>query len=156
MSDQVFEQHVDEHGNVFVRISQDVVVLTREEADRLMARFDQLKSENARLREQIHWLKQGDILHVLTDQEYIDQCERERLMQVSIDALDKDNAKLRESLERAAGIIADICGECPVSRYEWLSNDGCAEKCGSVTEDECWIAYLTGKRWDESGTEVDR
>jgi len=55
-----------------------------------------LRAENAKLRKQIHWLKQGDILHVLTDQEYIDQCERERLMQVSIDALDKDNTKLRE------------------------------------------------------------
>ena len=58
------------------------------------------ETENAKLvaelREQIHWLKKGDILHVLTDQEYIDQCERERLMQVSIDALDKENAKLRE------------------------------------------------------------
>ena len=55
-----------------------------------------IMAENAKLREQIHWLKQGDILHVLTDQEYIDQSERERLMQVSIDALDKENAKLRE------------------------------------------------------------
>jgi hypothetical protein len=66
-----------------------------------------------------------------------------------------ENAKLRESLEKAAGIIADICGECPVSRYEWLSSDGCAERCGADTEEECWIAYLTGKRWDESGAEVD-
>lgn len=96
MSDQVLEQYVDAYGNISVRVSQDIIVLTRDDADRLMARFDQLKAENARLREQIHWLKQGDILHVLTDQEYIDQYERERLMQVSIDALDKDNAKLRE------------------------------------------------------------
>ena len=59
------------------------------------------QTENAELREQIHWLKQGDILHVLTDQEYIDQSEREHLMQVSIDALDKENAKLRE-------LIADL------------------------------------------------
>lgn len=59
------------------------------------------RAEADRLREQIHWLKKGDILHVLTDQEYFNQCERERLMQVSIDALDKDNAKLRE-LARAA------------------------------------------------------
>lgn len=57
---------------------------------------ERLAEENAKLREQIHWLKRGDILHVLTDQEFIDQCERERLMQVSIDALDKENAKLRE------------------------------------------------------------
>lgn len=58
-----------------------------------------VERENAKLREQIHWLKKGDILHVLTDQEYIDQCERERLMQVSIDALDKENAKLLELVE---------------------------------------------------------
>lgn len=61
--------------------------------------LDRVKDENAKLREQIHWLKKGDILHVLTDQECIDQCERERLMQVSIDALDKDNAKLRELVQ---------------------------------------------------------
>ena len=58
--------------------------------------LQEARAENAKLREQIFWLKQGDILHVLTDQEYIDQCERERLMQVSIDALDKENAELRE------------------------------------------------------------
>ena len=69
--------------------------------DALYASNERLKAENAKLREQIHWLKQGDILHVLTDQEYIDQCEREHLMQVSIDALDKENAKLRE-------LIADL------------------------------------------------
>ena len=63
---------------------------------------DRLQTENAKLREEIHWLKQGDILHVLTDQEYIDQCEREHLMQVSIDALDKENAKLRE-------LVRDMC-----------------------------------------------
>ena len=70
-----------------------------------------LEAENAKLREQIHWLKQGDILHVLTDQEYIDQCERERLMQVSIDALDKENAKLRverDEWHRVAASKQDI------------------------------------------------
>lgn len=69
----------------------------------------ELERENAKLREQIHWLKQGDILHVLTDQEYIDQCERERLMQVSIDALDKENAKLRELAERAWKTAERLC-----------------------------------------------
>ena len=72
-----------------------------------------------------------------------------------LEQAEAENAKLRESLERAAGIIVDICDECPVSRYEWLSSDGCAEKCGSVTEEECWIAYLTSNRWDESGADVD-
>ena len=61
----------------------------------------ELVAENDKLREQIHWLKKGDLLHVLTDQEYIDQCEREQLMQVSIDALDKENAQLRKLLKAA-------------------------------------------------------
>ena len=72
---------------------------------------DRLQTENAKLREQIHWLKQGDILHVLTDQEYIDQCEREHLMQVSIDALDKENAELRELVRNLRRVIpADVVG----------------------------------------------
>lgn len=111
MSGQVFKQYIDEHGNVSVRVSQDIVVLTREDADRVKARFDQLNAENDKLREQIHWLKQGDILHVLTDQEYIDQFERERLMQVSIDALDKDNARLRELCTDMLRGIAHVCME---------------------------------------------
>jgi len=65
-------------------------------ANQLAKIASDLKAENAKLREQIHWLERGDIMHVLTDQEYIDQCERERLMQVSIDALDAENAKLRD------------------------------------------------------------
>lgn len=51
MSNQVFEQYVDEHGNISVRVSQDVVVLTREDADRVKAKFDQLNADNAMLRE---------------------------------------------------------------------------------------------------------
>ena len=79
--------------------------------DALYASNERLKAENAKLREQIHWLKQGDILHVLTDQEYIDQCEREHLMQVSIDALDKENAKLRELMRNLRRVIpADVVG----------------------------------------------
>jgi len=51
MSSPVFEQYVDEFGNISVRVSQDVVVLTREDADRVKAKLDQLNAENARLRE---------------------------------------------------------------------------------------------------------
>lgn len=82
--------------------------------------YRHLQDENAKLREQIHWLKQGDILHVLTDQEYIDQSERERLMQVSIDALDKENAKLRElvrDMHRAiCGLV--VLGDDYAGEYE--------------------------------------
>lgn len=109
--------------------------------------IENLQAENVKLREQSERLF-DKTLELATEnnklRELCKLCEREA-----------ENAKLWESLERAAGIIADICGECPVSRYEWLSSDGCAEKCGTVTEEECWIAYLTGKRWDESGAEVD-
>lgn len=87
--------------------------LTTGEVEFIDKTIADLKTENAELREQIHWLKQGDILHVLTDQEYIDQCERERLMQVSIDALDKENAKLRELVEDMGA--AFIHGPC----YRW-------------------------------------
>lgn len=78
---------------------------------------ERLAEENAKLREQIHWLKKGDILHVLTYQEYIDQCERERLMQVSIDALDKENAKLRE-------LIRELFRDFANADYELKSRCG--------------------------------
>ena len=95
---------------------------------------DRLQTENAKLREEIHWLKQGDILHVLTDQEYIDQCEREHLMQVSIDALDKENAKLRE-------LVRDMW-------HEGMCECGSRGKCAS-----CEYDYPTRMR--ELGIEVD-
>lgn len=72
-------------------------------ANQLAKIASDLKAENSKLREQIHWLERGDIMHVLTDQEYIDQCERERLMQVSIDALDAENAKLRDLFSKVYG-----------------------------------------------------
>ncbi len=78
--------------------------------------MDALKAETERLSEEVRYLKKGDVLHVLTDQEYIDQCERERLMQASIDALDKENAKLRELLRAAWKCIhsGPSCFDCRV------------------------------------------
>lgn len=110
--------------------------------------YRKLQAENAKLREERDYYK------ALWEHATVTDCELRRVRAAWKEDREK-NDKLRESLERATGIIADICGECPVSRYEWLSSDGCAEKCGTVTEEECWIAYLTGKRWDESGVEVD-
>ena len=95
---------------------------------------DRLQTENAELREQIHWLKQGDILHVLTDQEYIDQCEREHLMQVSIDALDKENAELRE--------LVEYMHRCFVRGHDW------GPYCAGET---VWVE----QRMRELGIEVD-
>ena len=86
-------------------------------ANQLAKIASDLKAENAKLREQIHWLERGDIMHVLTDQEYIDQCERERLMQVSIDALDAENAKLRELADAVKEFVEDThCEDCPFRR----------------------------------------
>lgn len=65
----------------------------------LCGRICDLEAENAKLREQIRWLKRGDVLHVLTDQELTDQQKHEREMQASITALDAENAKLRELCE---------------------------------------------------------
>lgn len=112
-----------------------------------------LLAENAKLREQIHWLKKGDILHVLTDQEYIDQCERERLMQVSIDALDKENAKLRELAERAWKTAERLCqafdGPC--------SDDGVTiyKPCPMGERDEECVYGQLQRELRELGVEVD-
>ncbi len=84
--------------------------------------YADLKTEDAELREQIHWLKKGDILHVLTDQEYIDQCERERLMQVSIDALDKENAKLVMKLNAEHLVRQNVERENDRLRERFLDN----------------------------------
>ena len=69
--------------------------------------IERLKRENAKLREQIHWLKKGDVLHVLTDQELADQLKHEREMQASIDALEDENAKLRELLDGCAVLLTN-------------------------------------------------
>ncbi len=41
--------------------------MTEEAYQHLRKRVAELQAENDRLREQIHWLKKGDVLHVLTD-----------------------------------------------------------------------------------------
>jgi hypothetical protein len=90
------------------------------------------ETENAKLvtelREQIRWLKKGDLLHVLTDQEYIDQCERERLMQVSIDALDKKNAELCELVRdmwHQSCTYDTTCEGCPMYVKHWDGTEEC-------------------------------
>lgn len=66
-------------------------------------------SENAKLRDQIHWLKKGDVLHVLTDQELADQQRHEREMQASINALNADNNMLRELVTRMYRLMDESC-----------------------------------------------
>lgn len=61
---------------------------------------ERLAEENDRLREEVHYLKKGDVLHVLTDQELAEQQKHEREMRASIKALDDENAKLREEFDK--------------------------------------------------------
>lgn len=58
--------------------------------------MDALKAENERLSEEVHYLKKGDVLHVLTDQELAEQQRHESEMQASIKALDDYCERLRE------------------------------------------------------------
>ena len=51
MSESIFETFTDERGNISVRISQEVQVLTREEANRIEAEYRRMQAENAKLRE---------------------------------------------------------------------------------------------------------
>ena len=63
--------------------------------------------------------------------------------------------KIVGAIKRAAGIIADVCGECPVSRYEWLPFDDKCEGACADDMDQCWVEYLTGVRWSEQEGEAD-
>lgn len=77
---------------------------------------DQLQTENDRLREEVRYLKKGDVLHVLTDQELAEQQKHEREMQASINALDDENVKLRELVNVFYHCTTSgYCDECPVN-----------------------------------------
>lgn len=56
MSESIFETFTDERGNISVRVSQEVQVLTREEANRIEAEYRRMQAENAKLREQMERL----------------------------------------------------------------------------------------------------
>lgn len=51
MSTPILKTYVDERGNISVRVSHDVQVLTREEANRIEAEYKRMQAENAKLRE---------------------------------------------------------------------------------------------------------
>lgn len=67
--------------------------------------------ENDKLREEVCYLKKGDVLHVLTDQEFAEQQKHKREMQASIKALDDENAELRRDLEEANSQAEEVCIE---------------------------------------------
>lgn len=51
MSESIFETFTDERGNISVRVSRDVQVLTHEEARHIEAEYKRMQAENAKLRE---------------------------------------------------------------------------------------------------------
>lgn len=95
------------------------------------------------LKEQVRWLKKGDVLHVLTDQELADQQKHEQEIQASINALENENAKLRK-------LVCDM--------WQTISkDDGCdwdidANCC---TSDECNASCKYWYRMKELGIEVN-
>lgn len=56
MSESIFETFTDERGNISVRVSQEVQVLTREEANRIEAEYRRMQAENAKLRELVQYI----------------------------------------------------------------------------------------------------
>lgn len=72
--------------------------------------------EDAKLREEVRYLKKGDVLHVLTDQEFAEQQKHKREMQASIKALDDENAELRELVRTFYHCTTSgECDECPIN-----------------------------------------
>lgn len=76
--------------------------------------------EIERLKEQVRWLKKGDVLHVLTDQELADQQRHEREMQASIAALEDENERLRELVRYMWHEGAFEAGACYVEEADRL------------------------------------
>lgn len=98
MSKQIFEQHVDEHGNVSICVSKEFVVFTHDEAERLREMFDQLEAENAELRDERDCVgvaayetgyKNGSVHYEL---EHCPACKNIADLQEALE----ENAKLRE------------------------------------------------------------
>ena len=65
---------LDERGNISVRVSRDVQVLTREEANRIEAEYKRMQAENAKLRELAAGI--GHLLFPL-DVDYCATCPRD-------------------------------------------------------------------------------
>jgi hypothetical protein len=79
----IFEQCMDEHGNISVRVSHDVQVLTREEADRIKAEYKRMQDENVKLQERVdtlEWLLKLTLRYAeegeLSGHELCDLCDR--------------------------------------------------------------------------------
>ena len=124
---ELFEQYVDERGNIHVRVSQEVCVLTKEEEAAAIAKFEALKVENAKLRE-----KRRE--YQATIDSLVDECTDH----------ETEKAKLRELCRRFSEYVSyDRCEGCVTKR-----------QCNNGEVDECWQMGEIRKLARELGIEV--
>lgn len=55
MSDTIFEQCIDERGNISVRVSRDAQVITREEARCIEIEYKRMQDDSEKLRELVRY-----------------------------------------------------------------------------------------------------
>lgn len=114
MSAPILKLHIDERDNISVLVSQDVQVLTCEEADRIEDEYKRMQAENAKLREEFDKM---DVWH-----------------SKELTAVMDENAKLREISSIMLKCIkanerrVSICLECPMHKqFDELRSYCCLE-----------------------------
>lgn len=90
------------------------------------------------------WQKFPRVLTMCKD----DGMNRKFVRYVREDDMKGEADALNKAVDKAVSIIVELCGDCPVSLYD-MEDDGCAERCRSGAEVECWRQYLLGERWTE-------
>lgn len=106
--------------------------------------LDALRAENAKLCEEARYLKKGDVLHVLTDQELAEQQRRERETQASIAALDDYCEHLRELVRDLLPFAYDgMTGYCPDRECFMF------EECETMADERCHVEKRLEERLRE-------
>ncbi len=106
MSKPIFERYVDERGNISVRVSQDMIVLTQEEAERIEAKYKRMQAENAKLREELADAPKCETCEAMLD---CDECLRADGSHKERRGLKAENDKLRELVSNCHGWLAVNC-----------------------------------------------
>jgi hypothetical protein len=84
MSTPILKSYVDERGNISVRVSRDVTVLTQEEADLIEAEYKRMQADNAKLRELVDGLTWCSEHHCRQECPLYDVSEPDHCREVSI------------------------------------------------------------------------
>lgn len=119
MSEPIFEQCVDERGNISVRVSRDVQVLTREEANLIEAEYKRMQAENAKLRDERR--EYQATIDSLVDECADHKAENDRLWEyIAHKRLLQDFARLVDENSKLRKLVRDMwegyndprCEEC--------------------------------------------